>query len=48
MGTAGFQTSFFTKYREHTRTSYLCMVLLREVSKTLNATAQKSTNRLLT
>lgn len=37
MGTVGFQTSFFTKYRECRRASYLYMVLLREDSKMLNA-----------
>lgn len=47
MGTVGFQTSFFTKYREHRRASCLYMVLLRQDSKMLNATAQKSANRLL-
>lgn len=37
----------FTKYRVNKRRSYLYMLLFRDVSKTLNATAQKSANRLL-
>lgn len=47
MGTVGFLTSFFTKYREHRRASYLYMVVLRQDSKTLNTAAYKSANRLL-